>query len=99
MMVTVFLFSFVWQWTDTFYTTLYLPSAKVLPTALAALSANVSHAYSSSDFSGMQYLSPGYLSMINNAASVLVILPLAILYLTMQRYFVEGIEHAGITGI
>lgn len=98
MLVTVFLFSFVWQWTDTFYTSLFLTSLKVLPTALSTLAATVAQAYSADMFSGFQYLSPGYTSILNNAGSLLVILPLAVLYIFLQRYFVEGIERSGITG-
>ena len=35
--VTVSLFAFVWQWNDSFYTTMYLTSAKVIATQLASL--------------------------------------------------------------
>lgn len=99
MIVTVFLFSFVWQWTDTFYTSLFLTNARVLPSVLSTLASTVSNAYTSAQFGGMQYLSPGYISILNNAGSLLVILPLGILYIFMQRYFVEGIERSGITGM
>ncbi len=98
MIVTVFLFSFVWQWTDTFYPSLFLNTLRVLPTALSTLAATVAQAYSADSFSGLQYLSPGYTSILNNAGSMLVILPLAIMYIFLQRYFVEGIERSGITG-
>lgn len=98
MLVTVFLFSFVWQWTDTFYPSLFLTSTRVLPSALSTLSATVAQAYSADQFGGMQYLSPGYTSILNNAGSILVVLPLALMYIFLQRYFVEGIERSGITG-
>lgn len=99
MMVTVFLFSFVWQWTDTFYTSLFLPKLHVLPTALLGLANTVANRYSSKLFdSTMVYLSPAYTSMLNNTASILAIIPLAIIYVFAQRYFVESIERSGITG-
>lgn len=98
MLVTVFLFSFVWQWTDTFYSSLFLTSLRVLPTALSTLAATVAQSYSADIFGGFQYLSPGYTSILNNAGSILVILPLALMYIFLQRYFVEGIERSGITG-
>ncbi len=98
MLVTVFLFSFVWQYTDTFFTSLYLTSLRVLPTALSTLAATVAQWYSADQFSGFQYLSPGYTSILNNAGSMLVIAPLALVYILLQRYFVEGIERSGITG-
>ena len=98
MLVTVFLFSFVWQWTDTFYPSLFFSKLRVLPSSLSALSATVAQVYSQGQI-GFQYLSPGYTSILNNAGSLLVILPIAILYLFMQRYFVEGIERSGLTGM
>lgn len=99
MMVTVFLFSFVWQWTDTFYSTLFLQKLWVLPTALSSLVPNVSQAYSSAQLGIMVYLSPAYSSMLNNTGSILVIIPLIIIYLFTQRYFVESIERSGLTGM
>ena len=100
MMVTVFLFSFVWQWTDTFYTSLFLPKLKVLPTALSGLSSTVAQRYSAELFgSPMIYMSPAYTSMLNNTGSILVIIPLAVVYAFAQRYFVESIERSGIIGV
>ena len=44
------------------------------------------------------FLDNHFYSLINNAGMILVILPLLILYLFMQRYFVESIERTGIVG-
>ncbi|MCR5558544.1 MAG: carbohydrate ABC transporter permease [Butyrivibrio sp.] len=97
MMVTIFLFGFVWQWTDSFYTSLYLKSTNVIPVALDSLAASVYNEYS--NFGGsMNFISPGYVSMMNNTGTVLSIIPLILLYLVCQRYFVEGIERSGIVG-
>lgn len=97
MMVTVFLFSFVWQWTDTFYTSLYTPNAPFLSSKLSGLSAAVYSQYES--FGGnMNFISPAFSSMMNNTGVILTILPLLILYLFCQKYFVEGIERSGIVG-
>lgn len=97
MMVTVFLFGFVWQWTDSFYTSLYLNQTKVMSTALSSLAVNVYQQYEG--YGGtMTFISPGFVSMINNTGTVLAIIPLIILYVICQRYFVEGIERSGIVG-
>lgn len=97
MMVTVFLFGFVWQWTDSFYTSLYLNQTKVMSTALSSLAVNVYSQYEG--YGGtMTFISPGFVSMINNTGTVLAIIPLIILYVICQRYFVEGIERSGIVG-
>ena len=94
MMVTIFLFSFVWQWTDTFYTTLFLERMATLPTVLSSLAVSINY----QEFGPMATMSPAYASMLNNTGSVLVILPLIIIYLIAQRYFVESIERSGIIG-
>lgn len=97
MMVTVFLFSFVWQWTDTFYTSLYLNNTKVVSTALNSLAVTVYSAYENNGGS-MNFISPGFVSMMNNTGTVMAVVPLIILYLVCQKYFVEGIERSGIVG-
>lgn len=97
MMVTVFLFGFVWQWTDSFYTNMYIPKATILANKLNSLATVLNQQYS--DMGGnMNFVSPGFASQMNNTGSLLVILPLILLYLFCQKYFVEGIERSGIVG-
>ena len=87
MMVTVFLLSFAWQWTDTFYTNLFLKSNSVLSTAI----------FTMSDFT---YGTAGtfYKTTLIQTAVLLALLPLIILYLFGQRKLIGGIERSGITG-
>ncbi len=95
MMVTVFLFGFVWQWTDSFYTSMYLPTWKVMSGAMSGLAAEVSNKYQ--EFGGgLSFVSPGFTSIMNNTATVLVVLPLIVLYVFCQKYFVESIANSGI---
>lgn len=97
MMVTVFLFGFVWQWTDSFYTNMYIPNASLLANKLNSLATVLNRQYA--DMGGnMNFVSPGFASQMNNTGSLLVILPLILLYLICQKYFVEGIERSGIVG-
>jgi multiple sugar transport system permease protein len=87
--VTVALFSFVWQWNDCFYVGQYLSKTKVLSTQLMGLP------------SAMNFIdgrNPIYDNILLNAGSLLVIAPLIIIYLFCQRYFVEGVERTGIVG-
>ncbi|GAF63860.1 ABC transporter permease protein [Bacillus sp. TS-2] len=91
MLMTVFLFSFVWQWTDSFYTGLYLSNYTVMSGALGSLASTV---YSDE----LSFVSPALVSLMNNTGTILVILPMFILYLLAQRYFVESIERSGIVG-
>lgn len=96
-MVTVFLFSFVWQWTDTFYSTLFLQKTKVLSGALSSVSFDITQRiYFETGVNTS--LAPAISSMYTNTASLLVIAPLVILYLFAQKRFVESIERSGIVG-
>jgi len=92
--VTVLLFSFVWQWNDSFYTTTYLTSSKVMSTQLSSLPYNLAQQVSD----GASQSDPFYLSMIQDTGILLAILPLIIIYLFVQRYFVESVERTGIVG-
>lgn len=97
MLVTVFLFGFVWQWTDSFYANLYLNKTPVMSTALQNLSSSVYSSYEG--FGGsMNFISPAFISMMDNTGTILILLPLVILYLFCQKSFVEGIERSGIVG-
>ena len=89
-LVVVFLFSFVWMWNDFNLTSFYWPKGKLLPIMLNDLARNVL---------GDQYLhAPVEASLVNNAGSFLIILPLLLLYAFLQRYFVESIERTGLVG-
>ncbi len=90
MLVTVFMFSFCWQWTDNFYTNLFYTTAgdKLLPDIIKVpKSLDVNYAGQSL-----------YTSAITNTCGILIMAPLIVLYLFGQRYIVQGIERSGITG-
>lgn len=96
MMITVFLFSFSWQWTDEFYTNLFfvgndrmwlMPDIyKIPPASLQELMDLHYHAKTL------------YTNVINNTAGMMIIAPLIIVYLFCQRYLVQGIERSGLVG-
>lgn len=91
MMTTVFMFAFSWQWTDTYYSTLFFTSTgpKLLPSVIA-----IPQSLSAVSFAA----STLYQSAITNAAGILVILPLFIIFLFAQKSLVQGIERSGIVG-
>lgn len=86
------LFSLVWHWNDFFLPSVFLrsPVNATLPLSLKAL-----------DF---EFSQPGskmaelFNEPVIMAASFLVILPILLLYIIAQRYFVEGIERTGLVG-
>ncbi|MFC0470748.1 carbohydrate ABC transporter permease [Halalkalibacter kiskunsagensis] len=93
-MVTVMLFSFVWQWNDTFYTTTYLTSSNVLATQLSSLPYNLAIMLEGEAGSN----DPFFQSMVQDTGILLSMLPLIIMYLFLQRYFVQSVERSGVVG-
>jgi len=94
--VTVMLFSFVWQWNDSFFTSMILSETKVM-------SSMVSGAWGQILFyltvpGQTQSPDPLYASMIQNTGILMAILPLIIMYLFVQRHFVESMERSGLVG-
>ncbi len=99
-LITTFLFSFVWQWNDYLYVTTFNSGGKFLPQSLEAAATKVAAAVNETDAlaSTSGFLDDHFYSLINNAGMVLVIVPLLILYILLQRYFVESVERTGIVG-
>jgi len=92
--VTVFLFSFVWNWNETYVTGTFLRGAiKLLPMQLA----NFDNVFS--DLAS-QIPGQGGDNRINEAykmaATFISIIPLLITYAFAQKQFIEGIENTGI---
>ncbi|MCR8659635.1 carbohydrate ABC transporter permease [Paenibacillus endoradicis] len=99
--ITVVLFCFVWQYNDTFYTTLFMNGMELMSLKVATLPSQANQfipvlmGYSpSSNFKADQ----NHVAMIIDTGILLAILPLLALYLVVQRYFVESIERSGIVG-
>ena len=91
MMVTIFMFSFSWQWSDTFYTGLFFTSTKS-----AILLPNIVKIPTSLDTNYVAQLT--YETAIRNTCGILILLPLVIIYMFAQRTLIEGVERSGITG-
>lgn len=93
-LVVVFLFSFVWQWNDLFYLNLYIRSGDgFLSLALQSFAARfVSNSPLAANYPWQ------YTSLLNNAGMMLFMAPLLVLFLFMQRHFVESIERTGLVG-
>ncbi len=95
MMITIFLFSFSWQWTDQFYTSLFWIGDDNKFYMMPDIYKNVPPTLQKySSLAGWDI----YFNVIQNTAGLLIILPLVIMYLFCQRYLVQGIERSGIVG-
>lgn len=100
-LMTVMLFAFVWQYNDTFYTSLFMSESSLMSIKIASLPADAN-----------QYLptllglgtnaelraDPNYVAMIVDTGILLAIAPLVMMYLFVQRYFVESVERTGVVG-
>jgi multiple sugar transport system permease protein len=102
MLITVFILSFSWQWTDIFYTNLFLPNSdtilltstkfwSTMPVTLKDISESV--------IGGNMTATNSFSAIVMNTAGMLVVAPLIILYLFCQRYLIQGIEHSGFGGV
>lgn len=83
MMVTVFLISFAWQWTDTNFTQRFQRGTHLLANMITAVDGG------EEEVMVLQY---------NNTAAVLCVLPIMLVYLIGQKFFIQGVERSGITG-
>lgn len=89
--ITVSVFSMVWQYNDTFYARLFLISEDIVIskkiTTLQATIANVD-----------KILDTSIQELYLDAGIILVMLPIVIIYIALQKYFIEGVERSGIVG-
>lgn len=95
--VTVALFSLVWEYNDTVYTNLFLKDIKVLPTTYSILT-QMSADAASMGFSSGDLGDPLYQPLIRSAGVLIMLAPLIIFYLVLQNFFINSIERAGLVG-
>ena len=90
-LVIVFLFAFVWQWNDYFFTSIFMRDGTMLAHTLDIAAESYAHAMGTT-------LTGQYISLLNNTGMLMFVTPLLLLYAVMQRYFVESVERTGIIG-
>lgn len=90
-----FLFAFVWQWTDGFYSKMFLGNTTLLSTSLARLVDGLA-AYLMRITGVQTSVSVAFSNCILATGVLMLIAPLIILYLFAQRQFVESISASGI---
>ena len=91
---SVLVFSFVWNWNDLYSAALYMPKMQLLPILLSTLPSRISTSFGG--WSNIDFVS---ISVLSNAGSLLLLLPILAFFRAMQRFFVEGIERTGLTGL
>ncbi len=94
MMITIFLFSFSWQWMDEFYTNMFLTDPDGVWSMLNFKNITKELSVWNSSAAGKEI----HRTAITNTAGILIISPLVVMYLFCQRYLVQGIERSGLVG-
>ena len=89
---SVFLFSFVWQWNDEFYAAILAPKIDFISRNLYNINQKITI------ITGAYVNDPAYTSILKNAASLLAVAPLLLVFIGAQKFFVENFERSGIVG-
>ena len=86
--ITVMLFSLVWQYNNVFFSSMFMSNLDFLSVKITTLVPKLAQ--------GLQIRDPNQVNLILSSGVVLTIWPLVVIYLFLQRYFMEGIERSGI---
>lgn len=94
-LVSCFLFAFVWQWTDTFYTRMFIRDASLplLSLKLSGISDALNKYMEATRGPGATI---GHREQFMATGTLMVIAPLLVLYLFAQKSFVESISSTGL---
>lgn len=95
--VTVTLFSFVWQWNDVFYVALYDNKFMNLSNGIGSASF-AQYFMQYAEYAGFSQYDPIITRNFTSIAALLCVAPLVLLFVVLQRYFVESVERSGVVG-
>lgn len=89
--ITVAVFSMVWQYNDTFFAKLFLiPQDQSIGIRISSLVANIANQY--------QIMDKTIQNLYLDAGIVLMMIPVVLIYVFLQKHFIEGVERSGIVG-
>lgn len=94
--ITVALFSFVWQWNDLFFSGIYLKE-KTLSLSYGGISLETATTINP-NFANYNFYNTTIQAAFKGTSVLLILLPLIVLFLFLQRYFVDSVENSGIVG-
>ncbi|MCL2016925.1 MAG: carbohydrate ABC transporter permease [Defluviitaleaceae bacterium] len=97
MLVSCFLFAFVWQWTDGFYTGMFLQGHGVMAHQMSSLSEMFIQYYINLGGTTAGITPPtAQIEAMISTGVLIGIAPIILVYLVAQRFFVESIGQSGI---
>ncbi len=90
--ITSIIFSFVWQWNETYQTFIFLGDGfQTLQTRLAIF-------VSAAQGNQVTMIEAAQNEAQSMAGNILIMIPMLIVYFILQRWFIEGVDKSGITG-
>ena len=92
--LTVFIFSVVWYWNDSYVSGMFFSKSNTIALQVSNLFNTISAYYNNGTPTGV---ASDWLVWIE-AGCLLSILPILIMYIFLQKNFVEGVERSGIVG-
>ncbi len=93
--LTVFIFSIVWYWNDSYVSGMFYTNANTIALQTQNLWITISSYFNNGTPTGL----PQQWMVWVQAGCMLSIIPILIIYCFLQKQFVEGIERSGITGM
>lgn len=94
-LTSCFLFAFVWQWTDGFYSEMFMGSKQLVSTSLTKVVDDLS-VWVSKAVGANVTVSTAYANCILGTGTLMLIIPVIVLYLFAQKGFVESLSSSGI---
>lgn len=92
-LTSCFLFAFVWQWTDSFYSKMFVGNITLLSNRLTAITSLLSDYMESI---GGTRPSIAYGQMMISTGMIMAIIPLLLIYIVAQKGFVESLSQSGL---
>lgn len=93
--LTVFIFSVVWYWNDSYVTGMLIEGSPTIALAIENLWSTMSFYFHGV---GQGFGGPEAYIVWVQAGCLMSIAPILIMYIFLQKYFVEGVERSGIVG-
>jgi len=90
--LTVTLFSLVWYWNDSYYGVVHFDRLQTLSVLLQSVKSDLYGLYAGSGGNALDVIPQV------QAAALMSVAPLLVLYAVLQKYFTESIERTGIVG-
>lgn len=93
--IAVLLLSLVWNWNDYYTPAMFIRTRDTIATAMANFQANLQNLHNMG--TGVGNIQTANTQI--QAACLIAIVPLIVLYIFLQKRFAEGIENSGLTGL